>query len=77
MLFRITTISAIDMVPAVHRIFQDLNIMLDNFQVNITGEKHIIQFDADVTHHQQEQVLSAMTRPGTSIEMLPVERQSE
>jgi putative Mg2+ transporter-C (MgtC) family protein len=77
MLFRITTTSAIDMVPAVHRIFQDLNIKLDNFLVNITGEKHIIQFDADVTHHQQEQALSAMTRPGTSIEMLPVERQSE
>ena len=77
MLFRVTTASAIDMVPALHRIFQDLNIKLDNFQVNITGEKHIIQFDADVTHHQQEQALSAMTRPGISIEMLPVERQSE
>jgi putative Mg2+ transporter-C (MgtC) family protein len=77
MLFRITTASAIDMVPEVHRIFNDLKIKLDNFQVNMTGEKHIIQFDADVTHHQQEQVLSAMTRPGISIEMLPVERQSE
>jgi putative Mg2+ transporter-C (MgtC) family protein len=77
MLFRITTASAIDMVPEVHRIFNDLKIKLDNFQVNMTGEKHIIQFDADLTHHQQEQVLSAMTRPGISIEMLPVERQSE
>ena len=77
MLFRITTASAIDMVPMVHRIFKDLRIKLDNFQVNITGEKHTIQFDADVTHHQQEQVLSAMTRPDISIEMLPVERQSE
>lgn len=77
MLFRITTASAIDMVPEVHRVFNDFKIKLDNFQVNITGEKHIIQFDADVTHHQQEKVLSAMTRPGISIEMLPVERQSE
>jgi len=77
MLFRITTISAVDMVPEVHRIFKDLNIKLDNFQVNIMGEKHIIQFDADVTQHQQDKVLSAITRPGVSLEMFPVERQSE
>lgn len=77
MLFRVTTDSAIDMVPEVHRIFKDHSIKLDNFQVNITGAKHVIQFDADVTQHQQDQVLTAMTRPGISLEMLPVERQSE
>jgi hypothetical protein len=65
------------MVPEVHRIFKDLDIKLDNFQVNVAGEKHLIQFDADVTHRQQEQVLSAMTRPGIAVEMLPVERQLE
>jgi len=77
MLFRVTTDSAMDMVPEVHRIFKDLNIKLDNFQVSATEEKHVIQFDADVTHHQQERVLSAMTRPGITLEMLPVERQQE
>jgi len=77
MLFRITSESAVDLVPEVHRIFRDLNIQLDNFQVSATGEKHAIQFDADVTHHQQERVLAAITRPGISVEMLPVERQQE
>jgi putative Mg2+ transporter-C (MgtC) family protein len=77
MLFRVTTDSAIDMVPEVHRIFKDQSIKLDNFQVSITGEKHIIQFDADVTQRQQGQLLAAMTRPGIAIEMLPVERQFE
>ena len=77
MLFRITTGSAVDMVSEVHRIFNDLNLKLENFQVSTTGEKHLIQFDADVTHHQQEKALAAMTRPGISIEMLPVERQAE
>src|SRR5215467_6596886 len=77
MLFRVATTSAADMVPEVHRIFSDLKVKLDNFQVLTAGEKHLIQFDADVTHHQQEKVLAAMTRPGISVEMLPVERQSE
>jgi len=77
MLFRISTSSAVDMVPEVHRIFKDLHIKLDNFQVNVQGEKHLIQFDADVTQRHQEQVLAAMTRPGIAVEMLPVERQLE
>jgi putative Mg2+ transporter-C (MgtC) family protein len=77
MLFRVTSGSAIDLVPEIHRIFKDHNIKLDNFQVAATGEKHTIQFDAEVTHHQQEKVLAAITRPGISLEMLPVERQQE
>jgi putative Mg2+ transporter-C (MgtC) family protein len=77
MLFRITTSSALDMVPDIHRIFSDLKVKLDNFQVSTTGDQHLIQFDADVTHHQQERVIAAMTRPGMSLQMLPVERQQE
>jgi putative Mg2+ transporter-C (MgtC) family protein len=76
-LFRITADSAFDMVPEIHRIFKDLNIQLDSFSVNTTADKHVIQFDADVTHHQQDRVLSALTRPSVSLEMLPVERQPE
>lgn len=77
MLFRITTGDAVDMVPEVHKIFKNQSIKLDNFQVNITGEKHIIQFDADVTQHQQGHLLAELTRPGISVEMLPVERQMD
>jgi putative Mg2+ transporter-C (MgtC) family protein len=77
MLFRITSENAVDQVPQIHRIFSDHNIKLDNFQVSATGAKHTIQFDADLTHHQQEKVLAALMRPGVSVEMLPVERQYE
>ena len=77
MLFRIITDSAIDMVPEIHRIFKDQNIRLDNFQVNLTGDKHVIQFDADTTQRQQGHLLAAMTRPGISVEVFPVERQHE
>jgi putative Mg2+ transporter-C (MgtC) family protein len=77
MLFRITTGDAVDMVPEVHRIFKTQSVNLDNFQANITGAKHIIQFDADVTQHQQGHLLAELTRPGISVEMLPVERQMD
>jgi putative Mg2+ transporter-C (MgtC) family protein len=74
MLFRLSTTQAVDMVSEVHRVFSDLGIKLDNFQVSMAGEKHLIQFDADVSHRQQELIFKSVTRPGVTLEMLPVER---
>jgi len=75
MLFRISTDPSTDMVPEVHRVFSSLSIVLDNFQVSMAGEKNLIQFDVDVTHRQQEKIFSELTKPGVTVEMLPVERQ--
>ena len=75
MLFRISTSTAEDLVPVVHNVFSKLGIALDNFQVSMTGDKNLIQFDADVSLREQESILSSMKRPGVTLEMLPVERQ--
>jgi putative Mg2+ transporter-C (MgtC) family protein len=75
MLFRISSGPMQDLVPDVHGLFTKLGINLDNFQVSMTGDKNLIQFDADVSRRQQERILTAMTRPGITFEMLPVERQ--
>jgi len=75
MLFRISTDTATDMVSEVHHVFSSLNIVLDNFQVSMAGEKNLIQFDVDVTHKEQEKIFSALTKPGVTVEMLPIERQ--
>jgi putative Mg2+ transporter-C (MgtC) family protein len=77
MLFRISTANTVDLVSEVHRIFSDIGVTLDNFQVSMTGEKNLIQFDADVTHRKQEKIFMELTRPGVTCEMLPVERQHE
>jgi putative Mg2+ transporter-C (MgtC) family protein len=74
MLFRISTTAAEDLVPEVHKIFSDLHIVLDNFQVSMAAEKPLIQFDADVSRRQQDKIFTALTRPGITVEMLPVER---
>jgi putative Mg2+ transporter-C (MgtC) family protein len=76
MLFRISSGPTQDLVPDVHGLFTKLGINLDNFQVSMTGDKNLIQFDADVSRRQQERILTAMTRPGITFEMLPVERQA-
>jgi putative Mg2+ transporter-C (MgtC) family protein len=76
MLFRISSGTTVDLVPDVHGLFTKMGINLDNFQVSMAGDKNLIQFDADVSRRQQERILTAMTRPGITFEMLPVERQA-
>src|SRR5882757_1100227 len=76
MLFRISSAHTHDLVPDVHGLFAKMGINLDNFQVSMAGDKNLIQFDADVSRRQQERILTAMTRPGITFEMLPVERQA-
>jgi len=76
MLFRVSTSLAGSLVSEVHKIFSDLDITLDNFQVSMAEGKNLIQFDADVSHRQQESILTALTRPGVTCEMFPVERQT-
>lgn len=77
MLFRISTDSTVDLVSEVHSLFSSVGIALDNFQVSMAAGKNLIQFDADVTHRKQEKIFTALTRPGVTCEMLPVERQHE
>src|SRR6476646_7020461 len=76
MLFRISVDRAENMVTDVHRIFAELRVGIDNFQVSLSGEKNLIQFDADVSSHQQEKILKALCKPGMSCEMMPVERRN-
>ncbi len=76
MLFRIFVDRAENMVTDVHRVFSELRVGIDNFQVSLSGDKNLIQFDAEVTAHQQEKVLAALCKPGVTCEMVPVERQS-
>src|SRR6202049_4237201 len=44
MLFRISSANTVDLVPEVHRAFSDIGVVLENFQVSMTGEKNLIQF---------------------------------
>jgi putative Mg2+ transporter-C (MgtC) family protein len=76
MLFRIFVDRAENMVSDVHGIFAELKVGIDNFQVSMAGEKNLIQFDAEVTVHQQDRILQALCKPGVNCEMLPVERQN-
>src|SRR5262249_5113389 len=61
MLFRFSSERTQDLVTDIHNIFSKMGITLDNFQVSMAGEKNLIQFDADVSHRQQESIFREMT----------------
>jgi putative Mg2+ transporter-C (MgtC) family protein len=77
MLFRITTDNAQHLVSEVHKIFADVGVALDNFQVSLASARNLIQFDADISHRKQQQVFEELVRSGLTCEMLPVERQHD
>lgn len=76
MLFRIYVDRAENMVTDVHKIFAEIGVAVDNFQVSLAGDKNLIQFDAAVSTHEQEKVLAQLCKPGMTCEMIPVERQT-
>lgn len=76
MLFRIFVDRAENMVADVHKIFSEIGVAVDNFQVSLAGDKNLIQFDAEVSTREQEKVLAQLCKPGVTCEMVPVERQT-
>jgi putative Mg2+ transporter-C (MgtC) family protein len=74
MLFRIYVERSENLVADIHRIFDEIGVAIDNFQMSLAGEKNLIQFDADVSVKQQERILKELCKPGVSCEMMPVER---
>jgi putative Mg2+ transporter-C (MgtC) family protein len=76
MLFRIHVSAAGNMISDVHQVFQQLKIGIENFQVSATGGENVIQFEAEVTPHQQENVFKTICKPGVTCEMMPIDRQN-
>jgi putative Mg2+ transporter-C (MgtC) family protein len=76
MLFRMQMSPTANMIGDVHRIFEELKIGIENFQVSSAGDKSVIQFEAEVTPHQQENVFKAICTPGVTCEMVPIDRQN-
>jgi hypothetical protein len=60
----------------VRKVFDELRIGIENFQVSAGGDKSVIQFEAEVTPHQEENVLQAICKPGVTCEMVPIDRQN-
>jgi putative Mg2+ transporter-C (MgtC) family protein len=75
-LFRIKSENAAGLLPEIHQIFGEMELPLDHLSVSPVDGKHVLQFMADLSQHQQEKVSAKLCALGLGYEMMPAERQS-
>jgi putative Mg2+ transporter-C (MgtC) family protein len=77
MVFRITTSHAESVATEVQRLMAGLKIPMQHFRVSMAGATSIVEFEADVSHKQQEQILTQLNRQGVISEVVPLEGHQE
>ncbi len=77
MAFRVTTNQAESVATEVQRLLAELKIAMQHFRVSMLGEKSVVEFEVDVSHKQQESILTQLNRPGIMTEVVPLEGHRE
>ena len=77
MVFRFTTSHAESIVTEIQRLLADLKVTMQHFRISMLGDKSMVEFDADVSHSEQEAILGRMNRPGIVSEVAPHEGHHE
>lgn len=77
LMFRFTTTHADNVAGEVQRLLATLGIPVQHFRVSMAGINSIVEFEADVSHRQQEQIVEQLHREGVVAEVLPVQGHHE
>jgi putative Mg2+ transporter-C (MgtC) family protein len=77
MVFRITTSHADSLSTEIQRLMAGMKIPMQHLRTSMAGATSIVEFEADVTHKQQEAILAQLNRQGVITEVAPVEGHQE
>lgn len=77
MVFRFTTSHADNVATEVQRMFANLQISAQHFRVSMAGSSSIVEFEAVVTHKQQEQIVEQLSRQGVVTEVMSLQGHHE
>ena len=77
LVFRFTTSHADSVASEVQRLLAGLKIPTQHFRVSMSGTQSVVEFEADVSHHQQEQIVEQLNRQGVVTEVLPQQARHE
>jgi putative Mg2+ transporter-C (MgtC) family protein len=70
MLFRFTTAYTQNVAGEVQRLLASMKIPMRQFRVSMTGQNSIVEFEADVSHRQEEQIVQELNREGVVTEVV-------
>lgn len=77
MVFRFTTSHAENVALEVQRLMAQMKVPMQHFRVSIAGENSIVEFEAVVSHNQQESIVVQLNRQGVMTEVTAVEGSRE
>ncbi len=77
MVFRITTSHADNPASEVQRLLSGMKIAMRQFRVSMAGVNSIVEFESEVSHSQQEAIVTQLLRQGVITEVIPVEAHHE
>ena len=77
LIFRFTTSHADNVATEAQRMLSNLQIRAQHFRVSMAGTSSIVEFEAVVTHKQQEQIVEQLTRQGVVTEVMSLQGHHE
>lgn len=75
--FRFTTSHAENVALEVQRLMAQMKVPMQHFRVSMAGENSIVEFEAVVSHSQQESIVVQLNRQGVMTEVTAVEGSRE
>ena len=75
--FRVTTSHAENVAAEIQRLLAGLQIVMQHFRVSMLGTNSVVEFEAVVSHRQQETIIAQLHRAGITTEVVPLEGHHE
>jgi len=76
-IFRFTTSHADNVTTEVQHLMAELKVPMQHFRVSMLGSNSIVEFEAAVSHSQQEKIVTQLHRQGVVAEITPIEGSGE
>jgi putative Mg2+ transporter-C (MgtC) family protein len=73
MMFRITTSHADSVATEVQQLLSGMKANVQHFRTSMAGIDSIVEFEAEVSHSQQEKIVAQLNRKGIVTEVIPFE----
>jgi putative Mg2+ transporter-C (MgtC) family protein len=77
MVFRVTTSHADSVATEVQRLMAGMKIAIQHLRVSMTGTNSIVEFESEVSHSQQETIVTSLHRQGVTTDVIPCEGHQE
>lgn len=77
MVFRFTTSHAESVASEVQKLLATLKVPVQHLRVSMSGTSSVVEFEADVSHSQQEKIVEQLNRQGVTTEVLPLQGHHE